>query len=180
MHKQRNVLNAIPRRERGDVQVELLRIWEQLTKQEALIQLAAFKAKYSKRYAEAVHSLAEQASRGRERSGLAPDVWVDEPAEGTLRYVAQRTTLGNFAYLLYTLAVQQGLERAKQVVVLGDGALWIWRLVEEHFPGAVQIVDLWHAASACVGGGAGGLWAQYPRWHCLGQARLFVARSRRD
>jgi hypothetical protein len=28
-----------------------------------------------------------QASRGRERSGLAPDVWVDEPAEGTLRYV---------------------------------------------------------------------------------------------
>jgi hypothetical protein len=86
-----------------------------------------------------------QASRGRERSGLAPDVWVDEPAEGTLRYVAQRTALGHFAHLLYTLAVQQGLQRAKQVVVLGDGALWIWRLVEEHFPGAVQIVDLWHA-----------------------------------
>jgi hypothetical protein len=86
-----------------------------------------------------------QASRGRERSDLAPDVWVDEPAEGTLRYVAQRTALGNFARLLYTLAVQQGLQRAKQVVVLGDGALWIWRLVEEHFPGAVQIVDLWHA-----------------------------------
>jgi hypothetical protein len=86
-----------------------------------------------------------QASRGRERSGLAPDIWVDEPADGTLRYVAQRTALGNFARVLYTLAVQQGLQRAKQVVVLGDGALWIWRLVEEHFPGAVQIVDLWHA-----------------------------------
>lgn len=86
-----------------------------------------------------------QASPGRERSGLAPEVWVDEPADGTLRYVAQRTALGNFAHLLYTLAVQQGLQRAKQTVVLGDGALWIWRLVEEHFPGAVQIVDLWHA-----------------------------------
>lgn len=86
-----------------------------------------------------------QANRGRERSGLAPEVWVDEPADGTLRYVAQRTALGNFAHLLYTLAVQQGLQRAKQVVVLGDGARWIWRLVEEHFPGAVQIVDLWHA-----------------------------------
>ena len=121
-----------------------------------------------------------QASRGRERSGLAPDVWVDEPADGTLRYVAQRTALGNFARLLYTLAVQQGLQRAKQVVVLGDGALWIWRLVEEHFPGAVQIVNLWHAASACVGGRAGGLWAQYPRRDRLGQARLFVARPRRD
>jgi putative transposase len=59
VHKQRNVLNAIPRRERGDVQTELVGIWEQPTKQEALAQLAAFKAKYSKRYPEAVRSLAE-------------------------------------------------------------------------------------------------------------------------
>jgi putative transposase len=59
VHKQRNILNAIPRRERGDVQVELVGIWEQPTKQEALIQLAAFKAKYSQRYPEAVRSLAE-------------------------------------------------------------------------------------------------------------------------
>ncbi len=40
VHKQRNVLNAIPRRERGDVQAELVGIWEQPTKQEALTQLA--------------------------------------------------------------------------------------------------------------------------------------------
>ena len=59
VHKQRNVLNAIPRRERGEVQAELGGIWSQPTKQEALTQLAAFKAKYSKRYPEAVRSLAE-------------------------------------------------------------------------------------------------------------------------
>jgi putative transposase len=59
VHKQRNVLNAIPRRERGGVQAELVGIWEQPTKQEALTQLAAFKAKYGKRYPEAVRSLAE-------------------------------------------------------------------------------------------------------------------------
>jgi putative transposase len=59
VHKQRNVLNAIPRRERADVQAELVGIWEQPTKQEALTQLAAFKAKYGKRYPEAVRSLAE-------------------------------------------------------------------------------------------------------------------------
>ena len=29
VHKQRNVLAAIPRRERGDVQAELVSIWEQ-------------------------------------------------------------------------------------------------------------------------------------------------------
>ncbi len=83
--------------------------------------------------------------RGRERSELAPGAWVDEPIEGSLHYVAQRTALGNFGRLLYVLAVQGGLARAKQVVVLGDGARWLWRLVEEHFPGAVQIVDVWHA-----------------------------------
>src|SRR5215470_4228751 len=59
LHKQRNVLNAIPRRERGDVQTELVGIWGQPTKEEALAQLAAFKAKYGKRYPEAVRSLAE-------------------------------------------------------------------------------------------------------------------------
>jgi putative transposase len=59
VHKQRNILNAIPRRERGDVQPELVGIWGQPTKQEALLQLAAFKAKYGKRYPEAVRSLAE-------------------------------------------------------------------------------------------------------------------------
>jgi transposase-like protein len=59
VHKQRNVLSAIPRRERGEVQAELVGIWEQPTQEEAMTQLAAFKAKYSKRYPEAVRSLAE-------------------------------------------------------------------------------------------------------------------------
>jgi hypothetical protein len=85
------------------------------------------------------------AERGRERSELAPEVWVDTPKEGSLRYVARRTAKGGFGQLLYALAVQSGLSRAKQIVVLGDGAPWIWKLVAEHFPGAVQIVDLYHA-----------------------------------
>ncbi len=59
VHKQRNVLAAIPRRERGDVQAELVGIWQQPTKPEALTQLAAFKAKYAQRYPEAVRSLTE-------------------------------------------------------------------------------------------------------------------------
>jgi putative transposase len=60
LHKQRNVLNAIPRRERAEVAAELAGIWEQPTKEDALTQLMAFKAKYSKRYPEAVRSLAEE------------------------------------------------------------------------------------------------------------------------
>jgi hypothetical protein len=30
-------------------------------------------------------------------------------------------------------------------VVLGDGAAWIWKLAEELFSSAIQIVDLFHA-----------------------------------
>ena len=29
--------------------------------------------------------------------------------------------------------------------VIGDGARWIWRFVDEIFPKAIQIVDLYHA-----------------------------------
>jgi len=59
VHKQRNVLAAIPRRERAEVQAELAGIWGQATKSEALTQLAAFQAKYAGRYPEAVRSLME-------------------------------------------------------------------------------------------------------------------------
>jgi hypothetical protein len=30
-------------------------------------------------------------------------------------------------------------------VVIGDGAVWIWNLAHLHFPGAIEIVDLYHA-----------------------------------
>ena len=65
------------------------------------------------------------AERGNERSELAPDVWIDTPKEGSQQYVARRTALGGFDKLLYTLACQSGLERAEQVVIIGDGAHWM-------------------------------------------------------
>jgi predicted CoA-binding protein len=84
-----------------------------------------------------------EASRGPERSGLVPGVFVDQA--GQKHYVARRCKAEDFGKLLYGLAVSNGLHRARQLVVLGDGAAWIWRLAAEHFPEAVQIVDLWHA-----------------------------------
>jgi hypothetical protein len=66
-----------------------------------------------------------QAERGRERSELAPEVWVDTPKEGSMRYVARRTAKGDFDTLLYGLARQSGLEQAIQIVILGDGAPWM-------------------------------------------------------
>ena len=59
VHKERNVMSAIPKRERSAVTAELTGIWKSPTKEEALTQLAAFKGKYQKRYPEAVRSLME-------------------------------------------------------------------------------------------------------------------------
>jgi hypothetical protein len=42
-------------------------------------------------------------------------------------------------------ARRRGFEKAPRQVVLGDGALWIWRIAEELFPRAIQIVDRFHA-----------------------------------
>jgi Uncharacterised protein family (UPF0236) len=86
-----------------------------------------------------------RAERGSKRSELVPGVYVDTPEPDSMRYVARRTAKGGFDWLLYQLALDGGLEQAQQVVVIGDGAPWIWNLAAEHFPGAVQIVDLYHA-----------------------------------
>ena len=50
-----------------------------------------------------------------------------------------------FAARVEREAQRRGFERAARRAVLGDGAVWIWNLATEHFPGAVQIVDRFHA-----------------------------------
>ena len=50
-----------------------------------------------------------------------------------------------FGKRLYVEAWKRGWSRARKKVVLGDGAPWIWNLADQHFPGAIQIVDLFHA-----------------------------------
>ncbi len=50
-----------------------------------------------------------------------------------------------FGRRLYAEACKRGWSRAQKKVVMGDGAEWIWNLAAEHFPGAIQIVDIYHA-----------------------------------
>jgi len=60
-------------------------------------------------------------------------------------YVGAIETAEAFGKRLYVEAWKRGSSRALKKVVLGDGAEWIWNLANQHFPGAVQIVDLFHA-----------------------------------
>lgn len=64
---------------------------------------------------------------------------------GPKRYVSAREKPESFGERLYVVAAQAGVHRAREKVVIGDGAPWIWKLADHHYPGATEIVDYWHA-----------------------------------
>ena len=68
---------------------------------------------------------------------------IRDPASTT--YTGAIETAELFGRRLYAEAWERGWNRAKKKVVLGDGAEWIWNLADQHFAGAIQIVDIWHA-----------------------------------
>lgn len=63
----------------------------------------------------------------------------------THSYTATLEGVETFEGLLGTLAHRCGHHAAKEIVVLGDGALWIWFMFGRLFPGAIQILDFYHA-----------------------------------
>ncbi len=74
--------------------------------------------------------------------------------KGSVRYVGgllsasapdTRRTPSDFAQLVLRESRRTGFDQARTQVVPGDGAAWIWNTASEHFPNAIQIVDLFHA-----------------------------------
>lgn len=59
-------------------------------------------------------------------------------------YVATRAGLESFERQVYAEALRRGLGAAAEVLVVADGAIWIWNLVENRFRLATQRVDLYH------------------------------------
>jgi hypothetical protein len=72
------------------------------------------------------------------------DGWAIRDPDSTT-YVGAIETAEEFGWRLYTEAWGRGWQWATLKVVIGDGAVWIWNLADQHFPGAIQIVDLYHA-----------------------------------
>lgn len=59
--------------------------------------------------------------------------------------VAVRGEPAALGALLWPRAQAAGIDERREVVVLGDGAPWIWNLAAEHFPKRVEILDWYHA-----------------------------------
>ena len=78
------------------------------------------------------------------QSGLNEKLEPVRDKNSTTYFGAIETSEG-FGKRLYMEATQRGVASAEIIVILGDGARWIWILADEHFPKAIQIVDLFHA-----------------------------------
>jgi Uncharacterised protein family (UPF0236) len=68
---------------------------------------------------------------------------IRDPASTT--YVGAIETAEQFGKRIYLEAWKRGWSRAQTKVFIGDGSEWIWNIADQHFPGAIQIVDLFHA-----------------------------------
>jgi len=60
---------------------------------------------------------------------------------------------------LHAEALRRGLGQAASVLVIGDGAVWIWRLADDRWPQAKQRLDFYHAVQHLVAVGRA-LWGE--------------------
>jgi hypothetical protein len=61
-------------------------------------------------------------------------------------YLATLEDAAAFGQQLWQTAQRWRAGEGARIVAMGDGAPWIWNLFAEHFPGAIEIVDFYHAA----------------------------------
>jgi hypothetical protein len=80
-------------------------------------------------------------------SDFEPDWTASQPTVRLkdIDYCAVIGDVGTFEPALWALAVQHAVPYAGRLVVVSDGASWIWRLVADLFPVCTQIVDYYHA-----------------------------------
>lgn len=62
-----------------------------------------------------------------------------------INYYCDICEASQFGQLLWATGCQRQAQLAQELIFLGDGAEWIWNLVQEHYPEAIQIVDWFHA-----------------------------------
>jgi hypothetical protein len=75
-----------------------------------------------------------------------PDEEGRDEAGRTTYVTGVQESVADFGQRLYQEAQWRGMQRAGEVVVVGDGAPWIWNLAAEHFPDRIEILDFYHAA----------------------------------
>lgn len=69
--------------------------------------------------------------------------------ESSTTYVGAIESAEDFGLRLWSEVQRRGAETAQKIVAVCDAAPWEWNLIKDYLPGAVQIIDLWHAREHC-------------------------------
>jgi hypothetical protein len=100
----------------------------------------------------------------------SPDQRPERDAHSTT-YLADIVSSAEFGLRLRAEAMRRGIARARVVVFLGDGAVWVWKLAQINFPSAVCILDYYHACEhlsllthALYGEGSARAKTRYRQW----------------
>lgn len=104
-------------------------------------------------------------------------------------YLCGLETAGDFGTRLRREAQRRGLGQSERVVLLGDGAAWVWELGRVNFSSAIEILDYYHArehlsrlTEALVGKGtpaAKKLQARWESWLWSGDVTRLLKTARR-
>lgn len=84
-------------------------------------------------------------TEGYHEAKTATCYWETADGKREARYVVRFASAATFAAFVWVLACRCGLQTAKQIVLLGDGAKWIWDHIAPLLEGAICIVDWYHA-----------------------------------
>lgn len=104
-------------------------------------------------------------------------------------YLCGLETAADFGTRLRREARRRGLGQSERVVLLGDGAAWVWELGRVNFSSAIEILDYYHAREhlsrlieALVGKGtpvATKLQARWESWLWTGEVTRLLKTARR-
>lgn len=63
-----------------------------------------------------------------------------------IHYYTDICPAAEFGTLFWSSGITHNAHLAHELIMLGDGAEWIWNLVMQYFPDAIQILDWFHAS----------------------------------
>ena len=64
-----------------------------------------------------------------------------------IRYYTDLLPAQDFSDLVWATGFEYKADQAQELIFVADGAEWIWNIVQQHYPQAVQIVDWYHACT---------------------------------
>jgi hypothetical protein len=83
------------------------------------------------------------------KTATISDCYIDSNNDAVLANTWYHTTKSGksvFERELTQVVAKRDIDRSK-LVVMGDGAKWIWNMYEKKYPGSIQILDFYHASS---------------------------------